>query len=68
MAQGLTRDITAMLAAWSKGDQGALEELVPAVDRELRHIARRHMENSLGFHQTGAPAAAAGQKQTMAAQ
>ena len=44
MAQGLTRDITAMLAAWSKGDQGALEELVPAVDRELRHIARRHME------------------------
>lgn len=33
--------ITALLRAWSRGDRNALESLIPAVDRELRDIAKR---------------------------
>lgn len=33
--------ITALLRAWSQGDRKALESLIPAVDRELRDIAKR---------------------------
>jgi RNA polymerase sigma factor (TIGR02999 family) len=38
---GLERpgDITALLCAWSQGDTGALERLVPLVDGELRRLA-----------------------------
>ena len=36
--------ITAMLKAWSSGDEGALEQLTPLVYPELRKIARRYMQ------------------------
>jgi RNA polymerase sigma factor (TIGR02999 family) len=35
--------LTALLAAWGKGDDPALERLVPLVDRDLRQLARRHL-------------------------
>jgi RNA polymerase sigma factor (TIGR02999 family) len=38
------RDITALVRAWSQGDRGALERLIPLVDQELRRIARRYLE------------------------
>ena len=37
-------DITALVRAWSQGDRGALERLIPFVDAELRRIARRYLE------------------------
>jgi RNA polymerase sigma-70 factor, ECF subfamily len=39
-------DITAMLAAWSKGDEQALSEVMPLIYDDLRHIARRHLARS----------------------
>jgi RNA polymerase sigma factor (TIGR02999 family) len=41
-----SQDITALLHAWSEGDQGALESLIPLVDRELRGVARRCLEGN----------------------
>jgi RNA polymerase sigma factor (TIGR02999 family) len=32
-----------LLQAWSRGDRGAFNELVPLVQDELRRLARRHM-------------------------
>jgi RNA polymerase sigma-70 factor, ECF subfamily len=36
-------EVTQMLRAWGKGDEGALEKLTPLVYDELRRTARRHM-------------------------
>jgi RNA polymerase sigma-70 factor (ECF subfamily) len=36
-------DITGMLAAWSRGDQKALTDVMPFVYSDLRVIARRHL-------------------------
>ena len=41
-------EITALLQAWSRGDEGALGTLIPLVDRELRIIARRRLEAKRG--------------------
>jgi RNA polymerase sigma-70 factor (ECF subfamily) len=41
-------DITGMLAAWSKGDEKALGDIMPRVYDELRAIARRHLGRSPG--------------------
>lgn len=38
-----TTQITAMLVDWSNGDQQALDALLPAVDAELRRLARYHL-------------------------
>jgi RNA polymerase sigma-70 factor (ECF subfamily) len=35
--------VTQLLRAWSDGDEGALERLVPLVEAELRRLARRYM-------------------------
>jgi len=43
MEQEESHEITALLAAWSKGDRGALERLVPLVDSEMRRIARSYL-------------------------
>ena len=32
-----------MLQAWGRGDQGALDQLMPLVQHELQKLARRHM-------------------------
>ena len=37
-------EITALLRAWSRGDEGALGSLIPLVDRELRSIAKHRLE------------------------
>ncbi len=36
-------DITALLQAWSAGDEGALDRLAPAVDGELRRLAKKYL-------------------------
>jgi RNA polymerase sigma factor (TIGR02999 family) len=43
-------DVTALLAAWSEGDRGALDSLAPLVYDELRRIARRHMRREAAGH------------------
>ena len=35
--------VTELLRAWSDGDEGALEQLVPLVEAELRRLARGYM-------------------------
>jgi RNA polymerase sigma factor (TIGR02999 family) len=37
------RDLTAMLAAWSSGDEAALKSLITLVYPEIRRIARQHL-------------------------
>jgi RNA polymerase sigma factor (TIGR02999 family) len=36
-------EITGLLAAWGKGEQGALDRLVPLVESEMRQIARAYL-------------------------
>jgi RNA polymerase sigma-70 factor, ECF subfamily len=43
MAGPPSQGVTALLLAWSQGEQTALEKLVPLVYAELRRVARRHM-------------------------
>lgn len=43
MSQHSTEEITQLLLAWGKGDQEALERLMPLVYGEMRKIARRYM-------------------------
>jgi RNA polymerase sigma-70 factor (ECF subfamily) len=38
-----SHEITALLAAWGRGDSGALARLVPLVDSELRQIASSYL-------------------------
>ena len=44
------QEISAVLAAWSNGDEEALKKLVPAVYPELRRIARQHMRRQPAGH------------------
>ena len=37
------KEITHLLLSWSKGDEAALEQLIPLVYPELRKLARRYM-------------------------
>ncbi len=39
------RDISGLIAAWGRGDEQALNSLMPLVYPELRRIARRHLGN-----------------------
>jgi RNA polymerase sigma factor (TIGR02999 family) len=43
-------EVTALLAAWSAGDRGALERLVPLVYDELRRIAARALRREAAGH------------------
>jgi len=45
-----TEFITALLKAWSGGDEQALERLTPLVYPELRRIARRYMQREKVDH------------------
>ena len=40
-----TGEVTALLKAWSKGDQAALDRLTPLVYNELHRIGQRYMHN-----------------------
>lgn len=42
--------VTALLQAWSAGDEAALQQLVPAVYDELRRVARRYMLGERASH------------------
>ena len=43
-------EITGLLLAWGKGDQSALERLVPLVDAELRRVARSYLDKEPSGH------------------
>ncbi len=43
-------ELTQLLLAWSKGEQGALERLVPLVYGELRRMASRYMSRERADH------------------
>src|SRR6478609_14371 len=43
-------DVSALLRAWSEGDQRALEKLTPIVYDELHRLARRHMRGERPGH------------------
>jgi len=45
-----TNDISALLRAWSDGDQSALKGLTPIVYSELRRLAHRYMERERPDH------------------
>jgi RNA polymerase sigma factor (TIGR02999 family) len=45
MAENQSSETTQLLRAWSDGDQGALERLMPKVYVELRRIAGHCMQN-----------------------
>src|SRR5512144_2047612 len=40
---GMGQTLTVLLRAWSDGDRGALDQLMPIVYEELRRIAQHHM-------------------------
>jgi RNA polymerase sigma factor (TIGR02999 family) len=45
-----SQPVTALLVRWKAGDQDALEALVPLVYKELRDIARRHLQRERPGH------------------
>ena len=43
-------DVTALLGDWSRGDQGALNRLLPLIYAELRGVAARQLRNERSDH------------------
>jgi RNA polymerase sigma factor (TIGR02999 family) len=43
-------EVTALLIDWRRGDDGAVEKLVPLVHDELRRLAKRHMAGERPDH------------------
>ncbi|HSE97843.1 MAG TPA: sigma-70 family RNA polymerase sigma factor [Blastocatellia bacterium] len=50
MAAPSPKEVTRLLIEWSKGDQAALEELIPLVYDELRRLAGRYMRRESRDH------------------
>src|SRR5262245_50401918 len=50
MSAGSDIELTLLLKAWSAGDQKALEELVPHIQRELHRLASRYMAGERANH------------------
>ena len=46
----MSHEVTQLLLEWSRGDERALEELVPLVYGELRRLARRHLSHERPGH------------------
>jgi len=44
------KEVTQLLIDWSKGDQAALEKLLPLVEEELRRLAGRYMRRESPGH------------------
>src|SRR5215468_696313 len=44
------KEVTQLLIDWGKGDQAALEKLLPLVDGELRRLASRYMRRESPGH------------------
>ena len=55
-APGAEGDVSALLRAWSDGDQGALQALTPKVYNELRRLARHYMRREHPTHSLQATA------------
>jgi RNA polymerase sigma-70 factor, ECF subfamily len=45
-----TEDVSALLRAWTEGDQSALQKLTPIVYRELHRLARHYMSGERDQH------------------
>lgn len=45
-----SKQVTALLRAWSDGNEGALEQLLPLVEAELRRLARTYMARERREH------------------
>src|SRR5689334_20975906 len=45
-----SRDVTRLLVDWSKGDQGAVEQLMPLVYSELRRLASAYLRRERPNH------------------
>lgn len=43
MPEAQARDVTGLLRAWSAGEEGAFDRLIPLVYGELRRLAHRHL-------------------------
>ena len=50
MSDSRERTVTSLLRAWGDGDAGALEVLIPVVERELRRLARVYMSHERKDH------------------
>lgn len=50
MPLAASKEVTALLKAWSDGDQAALDRLAAKVYQELHRIARRYMKNERAGH------------------
>lgn len=50
MGRGGSEQVTALLRAWSGGNSGAAEKLIPLVYDELRLLAQRHLRRERGDH------------------
>ena len=50
MSPNPTHEVTSLLQAWGRGDDDALQKLVPLVYRELRLAARRYMAGEKPGH------------------
>jgi RNA polymerase sigma factor (TIGR02999 family) len=50
MAETSAHDVTQLLQAWSAGEQGAVDKLMPLVYRELHRLAQRYMAQERTGH------------------
>ena len=50
MTEALPQDVTQLLAAWSEGDEAALEQLVPIIQAELRRLATHYLKRERPGH------------------
>jgi len=50
MREPPSHDVTHLLQAWSEGDQGALDQLMPLVYNELHRLAERYMAGERPGH------------------
>ena len=55
-APSADRDVSALLRAWSDGDQGAMQALTPIVYDELHRLARHYMRRERSGHSLQATA------------
>jgi len=50
MTEASPQDVTQLLAAWSEGDEAALEQLVPIIQAELRRLATHYLKRERPGH------------------
>ncbi|HEX6187742.1 MAG TPA: ECF-type sigma factor [Pyrinomonadaceae bacterium] len=50
MTNPTAREVTQSLAEWSSGDESALSELIPLVEKELRRLAHHHLSRERAGH------------------